>query len=73
MHALPAAQIVKEHCPGTFVGWVVRRRCADLLTGNPYLDQVYVLEDRPSLTDLTALSRALRRDCWIVVCRRSRR
>ena len=49
IHALPAVQALKEAAPGLTLGWVVRRRCAELLRGNPCIDDLYVMQDKPAL------------------------
>lgn len=59
VHALPVVQAIKEARPGLTLGWVVRRRCADVLRGNPQIDHLYVMPDRPSLVELLALRRVL--------------
>ena len=60
IHALPIVQAIKEAAPHLTLGWVVRRRCADILTGNPVIDHLYVLPDKPSLRELLQLRRELR-------------
>ena len=60
IHALPVVQAIKEAAPHLTLGWVVRRRCADVLRGNPWIDRLYVMPDKPSLTDLRALRGELR-------------
>ena len=45
--------------PHLTLGWVVRRRCADILTGNPCIDHLHVLPDKPSLRELYQLRRDL--------------
>jgi len=60
LHALPLAQALKEARPSLVLGWVVRARCADILRGNPFIDHLYVVPDKPSLADLLALRKALR-------------
>ncbi len=60
IHALPVVQTIKEAAPHLTLGWVVRRRCADILRGNPYIDHLYVMPDKPSLAELLALRRELR-------------
>ena len=60
IHALPVVQAIKEAAPDLALGWVVRRRCADVLRGNPFIDHLYVLPDRPSLDELQALRASLR-------------
>ncbi|MFA0765256.1 MAG: hypothetical protein BDTLLHRC_000209, partial [Candidatus Fervidibacter sp.] len=34
----PVAQALREAFPEAFLGWVVHRRCAPIVDGNPYLD-----------------------------------
>jgi heptosyltransferase-1 len=38
----PVAQALREAFPEAFLGWVVHRRCAPIVDGNPYLDRVHV-------------------------------
>lgn len=59
IHALPVVQALKDAAPHLTLGWVVRRRCADILTGNPCIDHLYVLPDKPSLRDTLQLRREL--------------
>lgn len=66
IHALPVAEALKEASPRLALDWVVRRRCADVLRGNPHIDRLYVLEDRPSLGDLRRLRRQLRSEHYEV-------
>jgi heptosyltransferase-1 len=60
IHALPVVQAIRESRPGLSLGWVIRRRCADVLRGCPWIDDLYVVPDRPSLRDLWALRKTLR-------------
>ena len=60
IHALPAVQALKEARPGLTLGWVVRRRCAALLYDCPFIDDLHILSDRPTLNELVSLSRTLR-------------
>lgn len=60
IHALPVAQAIKEAAPHLTLGWVVRRRCADVLRGNPVIDHLYVMPDKPSLGELRTLRSELR-------------
>ncbi|MDQ2799618.1 MAG: glycosyltransferase family 9 protein [Armatimonadota bacterium] len=60
IHALPIVQAIKEAAPHLTLGWVVRRRCADVLRGNPVIDHLYVMPDKPSLGELRALRGELR-------------
>lgn len=59
LHALPLAQALKEARPSLTLGWVVRARCADILRGNPHIDHLYVVPDKPALRDLAALRKTL--------------
>lgn len=59
VHALPVVQAIKEAAPHLSLGWVVRRRCADVLRGNPWVDALIVMPDKPSPRELLALSREL--------------
>ena len=59
IHALPVLDALKAARPGLSVDWVVRRRCADILRGNPHIDQLYVIEDTPSFGQLRDLRRTL--------------
>ena len=59
IHALPIVQAIKDAAPHLTLGWVVRRRCADILTGNPCIDHLYVLPDKPSLRELLRLRHEL--------------
>ncbi len=59
LHALPLAQALKEARPSLHLGWLVRTRCADLLRGNPHIDHLYVIPDKPTLLTLLSLRRVL--------------
>ena len=59
IHALPVVRAIKDAAPHLVLGWVVRRRCADILAGNPVIDHLYVLPDKPSLRELLHLRREL--------------
>ena len=62
IHALPIAQAIKEAHPDLMLGWVVRRRCADILRGCPWINTLHVVEDKPSFAQLARLRRELRRE-----------
>jgi lipopolysaccharide heptosyltransferase II len=66
IHALPVADIIKSRRPNAYVGWVVRKRCAALLDGNPAIDRIYVMPDRPSVQELLDIGRSLRADHYEV-------
>jgi len=55
IHALPVVQAIKEAAPRLTLGWVVRRRCADVLRGNPSIDALHVMPDKPTFGELRAL------------------
>ncbi len=59
LHALPLAQALKAARPSLTLGWVVRARCADILRGNPHINHLYVLPDKPALRDLLTLRKIL--------------
>ena len=59
VHALPIVQAIKEAAPHLSLGWVVRRRCAEVLRGSPFIDTLYVQPDRPTLPELWSLSQNL--------------
>jgi heptosyltransferase-1 len=59
VHALPVVQAIKEAAPHLSLGWVVRRRCAEVLRGSPFIDTLYVQPDRPTLPELWSLSQKL--------------
>jgi len=42
--ATPAARALREAFPESYIAWVVEKKAADVLTGNPYLDEVIVWE-----------------------------
>jgi heptosyltransferase-1 len=60
IHALPIVQALKDAAPNVTLGWVVRRRCADILRGNPCIDHLYVMPDKPAVGELLSLRRELR-------------
>lgn len=68
--ATPVARAIRAAAPDSYIAWVVERKSADIVLGNPYLDEVFVL-DRPkgrnfienidrSLRSLLPLGRRLR-------------
>lgn len=44
--ATPSARAVREAFPDSYIAWIVERKSADVILGNPYLDEVIVW-DRP--------------------------
>lgn len=60
IHALPVVDAIKKARPRLTIGWVVRRRCADVLTGNPNIDHLHLVDNKPRLRDLLRLRRELR-------------
>ena len=59
IHALPAVASLKHGLPGLHVSWVIDPRWACLLEGNPFVDQV-VLLDRRTLSGIKHAWRELR-------------
>lgn len=59
VHALPVVEAIKKAKPGITIGWVVRKRCADVLTGNPNIDRLHLVDNKPQLGDLLRLRREL--------------
>jgi len=59
IHALPVVQAIKDAAPHLTFGWVVRRRCEGILRGNPWIDHLYILPDKPSPAELLHLRREL--------------
>ncbi len=59
LHALPIVSAIKDAAPHLEIGWVVRKRCADILHGNPAIDHLYVLPNSPAFGELAALRRTL--------------
>jgi heptosyltransferase-1 len=59
IHALPAVATLKHSFPGRHVSWVVDPKWACLLDGNPFVDQV-VLLDRRTLSGVKHAWRELR-------------
>ena len=66
IHALPIVRSLKEQRPDMTLGWVVKKRCADLLRGNPNIDRLFIVPDRPQASDLLRLSGELRRENYDV-------
>jgi heptosyltransferase-1 len=44
--ATPVAKALRTAFPDSYIAWAVERKSADVVLGNPYLDEVYVI-DRP--------------------------
>lgn len=54
IHALPVAQALKEHYPASKITWMVEKAASDLLTMNPYIDEI-ILFDKPKYKSLAGL------------------
>lgn len=52
IHALPVVQAIKDAAPHLTLDWLVRRRCVDILVGNPSVDTLHMMPDKPDLADL---------------------
>ncbi len=59
IHALPAVATLKHGFPGSHVSWLIEPKWAGLLSGNPFVDQVILLE-RHTLDGIKAAWRELR-------------
>lgn len=59
IHALPVVQAIKNAAPKMTLDWVVRARSADVLRGNPAIDTLRVLPDKPKFADLLTLRREM--------------
>jgi heptosyltransferase-1 len=59
IHALPAVATLKHSFPGSHVSWLIDPKWACLLAGNPFVDQVILLERR-TFAGLKAAWRELR-------------
>lgn len=51
IHALPVAPILKQRFPAARITWVVEKPAYDLLTNNPYIDEI-ILFDKPKFKSL---------------------
>ncbi|MCE5314276.1 MAG: glycosyltransferase family 9 protein [Armatimonadota bacterium] len=68
--ATPAARAVREAYPNSYIAWIVERKSADIVLGNPYLDEVIVWDRTKSpglirgaarfIKSIAGLSRELR-------------
>ena len=65
IHALPAVASLKHSFPHSKLTWVIRPKWADLLEGNPFVDEVVEM-DR-SAQGVVAAARELRRERFDVV------
>jgi heptosyltransferase I len=46
LHTLPAVAALRKAWPGTRIGWVVEKRAAMLLAGNPLVDHLHIIDTR---------------------------
>jgi lipopolysaccharide heptosyltransferase I len=67
VHALPVAAALRRRFPQAYIAWAVGPAAADVVTGNPHLDDVLVIGGRapgarslPGLPQIVGLRRALR-------------
>ena len=54
IHALPVACALKQTYPDARITWVVEKAAYDLLTNNPYIDEIIIF-DKPKFKSLTGL------------------
>ena len=66
VHATPVVEAIKRSRPNLKIGWVVRKRCADVLTGSPVIDKLHLVDNKPSFGDLMRLRRELRAERYEV-------
>lgn len=64
IHALPVASALKQHNPDVKITWIVEKRAFDLLTNNPYIDEIIIFDKKKfkSLTGLLKHGPELARD-----------
>jgi lipopolysaccharide heptosyltransferase I len=65
VHALPVAAALRAHAPGWRLTWIVERREAALLRGNPVIDEVVPVDTRQwrrarRVGEIVAVARAVR-------------
>lgn len=61
--ATPVARALREAFPDSHIAWVVERKSADVVTGNPYLDEV-IIWDRVKRGGLFAGGAGFARSLW---------
>ena len=54
IHALPVAPVIKQQFPAAKITWVVEKPAYDLLTNNPYIDDIIIF-DKPKFKSLGGL------------------
>ena len=54
VHALPVAHALKTCFPAAKISWIVEKAAYDLLSGNPYLDEIIIFE-KPKFKTLSGL------------------
>ncbi|GMB01276.1 lipopolysaccharide heptosyltransferase II [Pelosinus sp. IPA-1] len=54
IHALPVSYALKQTYPDARITWVVEKPAYDLLTNNPYIDEIIIF-DKPKFKSLTGL------------------
>jgi heptosyltransferase-1 len=63
INTIPTLMALRQNFPKSFIGWAVEDKAGDLLTGNPYLDKVFVWHRRGNqkITKSIGLIQELRR------------
>jgi len=51
--ATPVARVLRNHFPNAYIAWVVEPKSAEVIVGNPYLDETIVWSRMPSKSWLT--------------------
>lgn len=50
VHALPVSAALKRTFPHLQLTWIVEERCAEMVTGNPYLHEVIPVQAKRGVT-----------------------
>jgi len=46
VHTLPAAAAIRRHLPSAEISWVVEKRAAEILRGNPIIDRLIEIDTK---------------------------
>ncbi|KKQ33194.1 MAG: Lipopolysaccharide heptosyltransferase I [candidate division TM6 bacterium GW2011_GWF2_37_49] len=46
IHTLPAVFLIKKYCPHAQISWVVQKKAASLIVDQPFLENVFVINDK---------------------------
>lgn len=59
--ATPSAESLRQAYPDAHIAWLVEKRCADAVVGNPHLDEVLVYERTRGFSGVIAAAREMRK------------